>query len=474
MSISDIQKKELMKNLQKFIVLTLCLPLLWTSCSDKEEPEIFSISIDGGVQTFSTTGGMQTLSFTSSALWTAKTDQSWCTVSPANGPVGKSSIAIHTEENGGPDERNATVTLTSGTVVLPVTITQKQKDALTLTSSKAEVGGSGGEVQVEVKANITFEYTVEESAVDWIIPMGTKGITTSSLKFTVKKNEDNAKREGKIRIHSGELSETFTVYQDGAEPELILTRNEYTVGSDATEIKIELKSNVPYEMKLPATDWITEKKSRAVSSYTHYISVAANESYSARSAEILFVYKEKNITKKVKITQMQKDAILVAQKVYKLPGTAGNVDFEVNANVDFEVSVSADWIKKVTKTRALTTTPLSFSIAENPDIESREGTITIKHEKISQEITIVQEGRKDFGRLLITHENQLFKVPTLIGKNLKGSILWGDTQKEDYKTGASHTYKNGGSHTVTLESWGAEEVVLSDIVGVTELNLTDF
>ena len=117
---------------------------------------------------------------------------------------------------------------------------------------------------------------------------------------------------------------------------------------------------------------------------------------------------------------------------------------------------------------------MSFLIAENPDIESREGTITIKHEKISQEITIVQEGRKDFGRLLITHENQLFKVPTLIGKNLKGSILWGDTQKEDYKTEASHTYKNGGSHTVTLESWGAEEVVLSDIVGVTELNLTDF
>ncbi len=469
-----IKKKELMKNLQKFIVLTLCLPLLWAACSDKEEPEIFSISIDGGVQTFGVAGGMQTLNFTSSAIWTATTDQTWCTVSPTNGPAGKGSIAIHTEENGGSDERNATVTLTSGTVVLPVTVTQKQKDALTLTSSKVEVGASGGDVQIEIKTNNTFEYTVEESAADWIIPIGTKGITTSFLKFHVKKNEEEAKREGKISIHSGGLSETFTVYQEGAEPELILTRNEYTVGSDATEIKIELKSNVPYEMKLPDAEWITQKKSRAVSSYTHYISVSANESYSARSAEILFVYKEKNITKKVKITQMQKDAILVAQKVYKLPGTAGNLDFEVNANVDFEVSVSVDWIKRVTKTRALTTTPLSFSIEENPDIESREGTITIKHDKISQQITIAQEGRKDFGRMLITHENQLFKIPTLIGKNLKGSIFWGDTQKEDYKTGTSHTYKNGGPHTVTLESWGAEEVVLSDIVGVTELNLTDF
>ena len=85
------------------------------------------------------------------------------------------------------------------------------------------------------------------------------------------------KREGKITIHSSDTSETFTIYQSGITPELILTQNNYTLSSDATEIKIELKSNVPYEMQLPNVDWITEKKSRAVSSYTHNISISANE-----------------------------------------------------------------------------------------------------------------------------------------------------------------------------------------------------
>lgn len=465
-----------MKLLQKYIVLIFWIPMFLVACSDKEEEtKTFSLNVSGGVQAFDAGGGTQILSVSSSAVWFAVTDQAWCTVSPANGAAGNSSITIYTEENDGLDERNATVTLTSGTVVVPITITQKQKDALTITSSKAEVTASGGEVAVKVKANLTFECIIEESATDWITPLRTRGLTTSSLKFSVKQNEEVTKREGKIIIRSGGFSETFTVYQEGVSPELILTRNEYTVGSDTTEIKIELKSNVLYDMQLPDVDWITERESRAVSSYTHYLTISANESCSARRAEILFVYKEKGITKKVTITQMQKDAILIAESMYKFPSEAGELNFDVNANVDFEVSVSVDWIKRVPETRALKTTPLSFTIEENPIGESRKGVITINHGDINQQITIVQEGRKDFSRISITHVNQLFKIPTLVGKNLKGTILWGDnTQQEDYQPGVSHTYLDVRSHIVTIESSGAEEIILPNIIGVSELNLVNF
>ena len=466
-----------MKLSQKYIVLSLWLCLLCTACFDKEEEVVktFNVNVVEEVEVFQADGGTQILNITSSAEWEATTDQAWCMVSPAAGSAGKGSIAIHTAANDGLDERNATVTLTSGTLVVPVTITQKQKDALTLTSSKAEVAASGGMVQVEVKANLTFEYYIEEKAAGWMTSLATRGVTTSSLLFRVKENEDTEKREGKIIIHTGELSEVFTVYQEGASPELILTRNEYTVGSDTAEIKIELKSNVFYDMQLPEVDWITERKSRAVSSYTHYLSVSANESYSARTAEVYFVYRKKGITKKVTITQMQKDAILVAESMYGVSVEAGELTFDVNANVDFEVSVSADWLKRVPETRGLKTTSLSFTVEENPDFTARKGIITVHHGDISQQITIVQEGRKEvISRISITHVNQLFKIPTLIGKEIKGSVLWGDTQQEDYRAGASHTYKEGTSHTVTIESSGAEEVVLSDIVGVTELDLREF
>lgn len=464
-----------MKFLQKYMVLILGVSVFLAACSDEEKGgETFNLNVIGEVQAFDAAGGAQTLGFTSSAGWTAATDQAWCIVSPAEGAAGKNGITIYTEQNEGWDERNATVTLTSGTVVVSVTIAQKQKNALTITSSKAEVAASGGEVTVEVKANFTFEYIIEENASGWIQPLGTRGLTTSSLKFNVRQNEDVTKREGKIIIRSGERSEIFTVYQQGTSPELILTRNEYTVGSDTAEIKIEIKSNVLYEMQLPDIDWITERKSRAVSSYTHYLTISANESYSARSAEVLFVCQEMGVTRKVTITQMQKDAIVVAETLYQISGESGKLSFDVNANVDFEVSVSSDWIKRVPETRALKTTPLSFMIEENPVKESREGVITVKHGNISQQITIVQEGRKVFGRISVTHVNQLFTIPILRGTNVKGVILWGDTQQEEYGVGLLHTYTDGGPHIVTIESPGAEEVMLPDIIGVTELNLEDF
>ena len=43
-----------------------------------------------------------------------------------------------------------------------------QQDILTVTSKKYDVGANGGEILIEVKANIDFEHVIEESATDWI------------------------------------------------------------------------------------------------------------------------------------------------------------------------------------------------------------------------------------------------------------------------------------------------------------------
>lgn len=65
-------------------------------------------------------------------------------------------------------------------------MTQKQQDALTVTTSKYEVGGAGGNIAVEVKANITYEVEVN---VDWIKQTGTRALTTSTLYFSIDANE---------------------------------------------------------------------------------------------------------------------------------------------------------------------------------------------------------------------------------------------------------------------------------------------
>ena len=127
--------------------------------------------------------------------------------------------------------------LKCGTVSKNIVVVQKQKDALTVTSSKYEVDGEGGNVSVEVKANISFEVEVKA---DWIKQQTekTRALTTSNLNFTIEPNDTGDKREGEIIIKSGELSETVKVYQ-GYKGFITLTKKDFTIPEEGGNVDIE-------------------------------------------------------------------------------------------------------------------------------------------------------------------------------------------------------------------------------------------
>ncbi|CDB11786.1 conserved domain protein [Bacteroides sp. CAG:633] len=79
-----------------------------------------------------------------------------------------------------------------------------------------------------------------------------------------------------------------------------------------------------------------------------------------------------------------------------------------------------------------------------------------------------------YGMLRITHNSLTFTPPTFSGVNITGNIDWGDGKTEIYSTAAQHEYEKDGEKTVTLEMWGAEEVTLPKLTGVTEIDLTEF
>ena len=389
----------------------MCIFLCWSCNSgDNDEPapptpdDKPSIEIPASQSSpvLEQAGGTASISFTTDAAWTASTSEnltraaSWISVSPTSGNAGSHTLTITASENSTYDERNATVTLKAGTTSKTFTVKQKQKDALTVTSSKIELTAIGGQATIEVKANVQYQYEIEQSAQSWITRTATtRGLTSSTLAFNVVENEDKEKREGKITIRSGELSEIVTIYQEGSKPALVLTQNEYTVSSKGETIKVELKSNTNYEVKLPTDGWITETQTRAFSSHTHFFTIAANEGYDARIAEIIFLNKDSGIEEKIKVTQMQQDAIIVAQKEYAVEAKGGALNFSINTNVECNVSTSVAWITQVT-TRGLAEKPLSFTIAENATDTDREGEIIITSGELKQSIKIKQKGKTIF------------------------------------------------------------------------------
>ena len=329
---------------------------------------------------FSTDGGTSKVTITSSAAWTAEfvNDRAddWCSIDSTSGSAGTSTLTITATANDTPDDRSASVVVKSGTLSKTINVSQKQKDALTVTSSKFEVDAEGGEVVVEVKTNIDFEYAIDDAAKDWISYEGTRAIQTSTLVFRVDENDDTEKREGKITIKSGEFSEEVMIYQAGTGPSIVISQNEYTVSSDGETIAVEVSSNVDVAVEIPEdVDWIKESTTRATSTNTYYFDITKNEDYDQRSAEIRFTNKENNLSEVITITQTQKNAIVVANDTYTVDGAGGTIEIAVGHNVDFDVVISADWITLQT-TRAYETETLVFAIAENQSEESREGTIT--------------------------------------------------------------------------------------------------
>ena len=405
--------------MKHFWTYSLCLAmfLLVVGCgSDKDEllpepeptPSGASIEFEGGnppTIVVSSEGGISTLTFTATGAWTAEVNAvtravDWISVSPTSGGPSKVDLQIKIQPNETYEERNAAITLRCGSTTKTVTVTQKQKDALLVTSNKVELDVAGGEFAIEVQANVSISVEMEETARSWISSVATRGLNVSTLRFTAKENEDIQPRQAVITIKGGDLVEEVTVYQVGSGPAIVLSQKEYTVSSVGEIITVELKSNTAYKVMMPDVNWVNEVDTRAFSAYTHYYRVAPNDTYDTRTAEIVFVDEVNGLKEAVTITQMQQDAIVVAKEDYIVPATGGPLDFSVNTNVDFSVETSASWIRQV-DTRGLVEKPLHFIITENTAETLREGVITLRSGELEQEIKVTQEGKAEIPLLVL-------------------------------------------------------------------------
>ena len=329
------------------------LPENETPTPEQEQSPTYTIDIPSTENTspvFNTEGGSVALNFTASAEWTANVintrADSWIDVSPQSGSTGAAKITITVEPNDTYDERNATVQIKCGSAEKNIVVTQKQKDALTVTKSRFDVTAEGGEITIEIQSNLSFDYTIDADGSKWIKEVKTKALSTTTLQFEVNKNETVEKREATITISSTDIEEKIKVYQEGSTPTLVVSQNEYTVDAEGGTIQIEVNSNVNVNISLQdGIDWVRESKTKAMSTNTYYFTIDANNSFATRKATISFESENFDLKETVKITQNCEELLTVnvpnkgglqtslsgidisAVKSLKITGVLNDVDF---------------------------------------------------------------------------------------------------------------------------------------------------
>ena len=326
-----------------YSMAVLCLLTALSSCSDDDAPaeiipnpdsEIyFTKSLD-----FTSDSGEAILSFTTNKDWSINVSQSggdvsWCTVFPNKGKAGENQVSVRVARNEGVDDRNVVLNLTAGDLTRSIVVTQKQKDAITLTTAKFEVDKNGGEIQVEVKANVSYEVIIPEQYQSWIHK---RTISPDRCVFGIDKSEEYDKREGEIIFQSGELEEVLKVYQTGGGI-LLLTKSEYLVSAEGETISIEVKSNFDFEVKEPNVDWIISNRTRSLSSHTLYYSIAPNKTNAMREAVFIFKEKNGNLQEQVIVKQKGQELIVINEKI---AGTLSRLlsDYELTAITKLKIS----------------------------------------------------------------------------------------------------------------------------------------
>ena len=374
----------------------LCCFLLSVACSDDAIEEQSSITLppeteeifEKGVN-FTTTAGTRSLAFEATEDWeitTAATrnGETWYRVYPLSGGPGKAEISISVDENEGYDERSVAITINAGKTNKTLMILQKPKEALLVTSNRMEMKQEGGTLNIEVKANVEYKAVIADDCQSWIKPStaSTRRLTTTTANFTISPNEERVKREGKIYITDGKLTEEIDVYQHGGDI-VLLNENEYPVGDRGETIKVELRSNCAYGVKMPDVDWMKEATlTRGMSSHTVYYTISANEKSEARRAKIIFYDKDNtSIADTLTVIQAQKDAVVVDTKGIELKSPNDTIiSIDVNANVEVEVrpADTCQWITESTATRGLQLRKIYLKAARNESFAPRRGRVLVK------------------------------------------------------------------------------------------------
>ena len=351
---------------------------------------------------FSCEKGEQSISFSTNEDWTLSianttSGATWCNASATSGTRGNSIVKFTVTENTDYDDRSVSVTIKSGTASKTFKITQKCKEALLVTTNIYEVSQEGGTIDIEVKSNVDYNMEISEAAKGWISESSSRGLTSHKHSFHIAVNKENDKREGEIYIKSDSLVEIVKVYQS-CEAVLILSKKEVNVSAKGETISIDVKSNVEFGVQMPDVDWIIDKSSsRGLSSHTMKYIVKPNDTYDNRSAEIIFYDKNSNLKEIVKVTQTQKDAIIMGKKEYEVKAEGETIEVKLESNVDFEISLEDDWVKLVESqsARALASHKFYLQIAENESENKRNTQVKIKANQITETILIKQDGKED-------------------------------------------------------------------------------
>ena len=387
-----------MKN--SIVLLILSFLLSVSSCTSMDNNIVASIEFaneDDLNPVITSRGGSMRIGFKSSKSWAAilqnSSDSEWCCLSTDKGGPGDCLILLEISPNEGYNDRIALINIVSDDVVRVVTLTQKQKDAITFARSIYNIDSNGGIISIEIGSNIDYEYKISDEAKEWIKESESKSMSFRMNSFFVAENHSIQDRDGSIEFFNSDIKENILIRQKGSAPFLSVSQNEYIIPCTGKTLEILYNSNVDISCRVQQDcDWVIQETSSEVQKDIFIFTVLESDEISERSTSIDLFNEEYNLSVLLRIKQEQRNVLSVDEDSYVVSAAGSVIDMVVYSNIKYSTHLSDDWITDLTYDDSFDFK--RFQISYNNQYNERKGSIEFisLDEKLHVIVSITQLG----------------------------------------------------------------------------------
>ena len=244
--------------MKKVFVLLMSAGVLLCACT--KTPEAASkLEVDVTELTTSNMPGVKKLVIETDGPWHMDISESWLIASKLSGE-GNATVKLAVTNNAGYSSREAVITVTAGSLVKKVTVTQNQRNGIILSETEKSIGYEAGEYTISVQTNVAL---TAASDAEWLTVAASKALAEEGIPVTYVLNPGREARTAHVTVSGGDLEQVFTFTQDAFAPSFSVT-DEKGVGAWGTlsapkeglEYSFTVTTNMDYVASAPDASWI--------------------------------------------------------------------------------------------------------------------------------------------------------------------------------------------------------------------------
>lgn len=253
----------------------------------------------------------------------------------------------------------------------------QQAGVITSSPESFTVDAPGGQLQASIGATVPWHI---DKLPSWIKLDGCQPLEApgdSLLTLTVVSNNTAEDRTDKIILQQTGGAVTCEIPVTQKKPYIVLSPSELTLSGAAHSRKIQITSNVEWEVMTRDVPWvsiasISEDRTELV------LNVEANATAGSRAANIRFSHKGGAYCSVLTVTQ-EAATLQISPSTLALSASAGTAVVKIFADIDWKVHEKPDWVtveqENIKRENTVYTVPLS--IAANTDTDLRKGLFVV-------------------------------------------------------------------------------------------------